>query len=40
MFNYVVLVVSGYWATFELCKHINFTTYTKIKNVFVILQTK
>ena len=33
MFNYVVLVVSAYWATFEVCKNINFTTDTKVKNL-------
>ena len=39
MFNYVVLVVSGYWTRcpdtgqFEVCKNINFTTDTTVKNL-------
>ena len=40
MYNYVVIVVSGYWAScpdtgqHELCKNINFAMETKAKTLF------
>ena len=43
MYNFVVIVVAGYWATWELCKNINFAMETKAKKIklpFVILRTK
>ena len=32
MYNYVVIVLAGYWAIKELCQNINFAMETKAKN--------